>query len=113
MIETLSDVLGALQLQAQEYRYRMRMHKDTHLDVEVPLRWALRAIAEYGSLRTAADAAFSPGTVTLVCREWRNARDRVNVLFQTAPAPLRLSDPVTLFRIAVGFGSGKLDARGR
>jgi hypothetical protein len=106
--ETLPDILNALQLQAQEYRYRMRLHKDAQIEIEISHVWALRAIAGYGSLRAAADAVFLPGTVTLVNRTWRDTRDKINTLFQTGPKPFHVSDPVALFRIAVGFGSGKI-----
>jgi len=107
-METLPDVLSALQLQAQEYRYRMRLHKDAPIEVEMPHAWALRAIAAYGSLRAAADAVFLPGTVTLVNRTWRETRDKINMLFLTGPKPFHVSHPDALFWIAVELGSGKI-----
>jgi hypothetical protein len=100
----LPDVLGALQMQAREYRERSKLDTDAHLEVNVPERVAHAAIVEHGSLRAAADSVFNPGSVTIFCQEWRDVQDKINTAYRTALRPFRITPIDVMFRIAVTYG---------
>lgn len=87
-----NDFLSALEISARDYRERSRLDVDRPLEVDIPNWKAAELIAEYGSLRAAADGVFSPGTVTLVDVYWRDwcaeVTERVNArLARYVPTP--------------------------
>ena len=104
----MDDVLNALELQAREYRERMKLDADSPLEVDVPNWKAVELIKQYGSLQAAADAIFRPGTVKIVDRYWRDfcyeATQRVNARLARLADLGYFSRIDELTRIAAGEG---------
>ena len=65
-------MLTALEVQAREYRNRMKLDADAPLEVSVPNWKAVELIKTYGSLQAAADTVFRPGTVCIIDQYWRD-----------------------------------------
>lgn len=101
------DLVEMIGLQAAEYRRLHKLAETSTIEAVVPLREATRLRAEHGSLRAAADASFNPGSVTLVCHEWRELRDKVNARIDSWPPPWRLGSLYEFTRIALAYGSGE------
>lgn len=101
------DLVEMIRVQAAEYRRLYRLAETSTIEVDVPLREAVRLRAEHGSLRAAADANFNPGAVTLVCAEWRATQARVNARIDSWPPPWRLGSLYEFTRIALAYGSGE------
>lgn len=72
----MGDFLSTLQLQAQEYRHRMRLASESPLEVHVPNWKAVELINRYGSLQAAADTIFRPGAVKIIDRYWHDFHER-------------------------------------
>lgn len=64
------DFLSALELQAHDYRYRMRLTSDSPIEVHIPHGYALQLIEQYGSLEAAVNTVFRPGAVKLIDAYW-------------------------------------------
>lgn len=72
VMDDILDVLNALQLQAEDYRTRMKLDPDAPLVVDVPHWNAEELVKKYGSLQEAADSVWRRGTVQLVDVYWRD-----------------------------------------